>query len=433
MRAVYIHYENEGVAVMFVGAAFVKMCVKLLFHVEKQGYADTILEAREVFVNGQRYSDRSCVTFEEMGGNPEFLLELGHIDRHGMGYESLYDIRFNLAILSKSGKMEECIHEVALDVNLEQNIFSNVAVDHIYRDIVPRKGVSFQMETEQKKDIIPDTGRQSEADALFEELHSLPGLEHVKKEIETMRNLIWMRKIRAERGMETVPLSFHMVFSGSPGTGKTTVARLLAKIYKELGVLSKGQLIEADRSDLVSRYIGGTAIKVREIVDRARGGILFIDEAYALTDYKGENDFGAEAVSTLLKQMEDHRDDLIVIVAGYTEKMERFLASNPGLRSRFNRFLKFEDYSPKELEHIFLWLCRENGYDAGKKCRTYVRRYFEKKKREGRTDFANGREVRNLFEKAVANQANRLALCEAVPDLELTRLRRRDVKNAVGR
>ena len=258
------------------------------------------------------------------------------------------------------------------------------------------------------------------------ELNSLVGLREVKKEVSSLINLLQVSKIRKERGLKVMPVSMHLVFTGNPGTGKTTVARMLAGIYRELGILSKGHLVEVDRSEMVAGYVGQTAIKTQDVIDQAKGGILFIDEAYTLI--KEGNDFGQEAVDTLLKEMEDNRDNLVVIVAGYTEQMENFLNSNPGLRSRFNKYIHFDDYSDEELLKIFIGMCEKSGYTLGKSVRKLVKADFGRMKERDGERFANGRSVRNYFEAAVVNQANRLAGNLDVSDQELTVLKAADFR-----
>lgn len=253
-------------------------------------------------------------------------------------------------------------------------------------------------------------------DELLAELNSLIGLDDVKRDVQEMVNFLKIQQLRASKGMSTTPTSKHLVFYGNPGTGKTTIARLLSEIYKALGVISKGHLVETDRAGLVAGYIGQTALKVHEVVNKALGGILFIDEAYTLT---GEGqDFGSEAIDTLLKLMEDNRDDLIVIVAGYTGKMSKFLATNPGLKSRFNKYLSFNDYSPEQLQKIFLRLCENGSFkltaEAEQKLLGIFKILYEVKDET----FGNARLARNLFEQTVNNQANRIiALTDITEEL----------------
>ena len=284
----------------------------------------------------------------------------------------------------------------------------------------------------------PGTAQAAEAppppekiEDLQAELEGYIGLGSVKREVKNLINLVTVHKLRREQGLPASDLSLHMVFSGNPGTGKTTIARLMARIYHSLGILSKGQLVEVDRSGLVAGYVGQTALKAKKAVDAALGGVLFIDEAYALNG-GGGNDFGQEAIDTILKAMEDHRDDLVVIAAGYDDLMDRFIHSNPGLESRFNRFLHFEDYTPEEMLKIFERQCQKGCYTLAPGAAELVRDFIAEENQDPMS-FGNARGVRNLFERILVNQAGRLAAQEQVTREDLMAITPADVQAARGR
>ena len=261
------------------------------------------------------------------------------------------------------------------------------------------------------------------------ELNSLIGLKTVKTEIGRIINLAKVDALRRRRGLKTADMSFHMVFSGNPGTGKTTVARLLGRIFKGLGLLSKGHLVEVDRASLCADYVGQTATKTKKVIQSALGGVLFIDEAYSLNarTSSGTQDYGKEAVSTLLKEMEDHRDDLIVIVAGYTDLMDDFISMNPGLESRFRFKIRFEDYSPEEMAMIFWSFCKRNGFGITKEAYARIQGIFVSYTPDKGQMFSNARLARNLFENAVMNQAQRLSKLDNPTDQELCILLQEDI------
>ena len=262
----------------------------------------------------------------------------------------------------------------------------------------------------------------------MEELDALTGLGPVKDQVKTLARLVAVNGERRARGMKVAPVSYHCVFTGNPGTGKTTVARILAGIFRDLGVLKKGHLVETDRSGLVAEYVGQTAMKTNKVVDSALDGMLFVDEAYSLVG-GGSEDYGREAIATLLKRMEDDRSRLVVVLAGYTDDMERFIASNPGLKSRFSRFIEFPDYSAAELAEIFLSFVKRNQYVCTSGAmRALKRRIAAAVARRGK-DFGNARFVRNLFERAIERQAARLAgVAPLTPEI-LEQLATEDIEN----
>ena len=257
------------------------------------------------------------------------------------------------------------------------------------------------------------------------ELNSYIGLDAVKEEVRNLINQATVFQMRKEHELPVADMSLHMVFSGNPGTGKTMIARFMSRVYHSLGILSKGHLVEVERSGLVAGYVGQTAIKTMRVCEKAKGGVLFIDEAYSLTS-KSENDFGFEAVDTVLKFMEDNRDDLVVIVAGYTELMEQFIDSNPGLQSRFNKYVYFQDYDAEEMLGIFKLQCKKNWYNLDEDAEQAVKDYLTMAS-EDPSEFGNARGVRNVFEKILTAQANRLAEMDDVTREQLMQITKNDV------
>ena len=264
---------------------------------------------------------------------------------------------------------------------------------------------------------------------ILADVDGLIGLGNVKKEIHDMVNMMIVNEMRRRKGLKNPVMSRHLVFTGNPGTGKTTIARVIGRIYKTLGILEKGHMIETDRSGMVAGYMGQTAEKVNDVVKQAKGGILFIDEAYSLVS-ENEGDFGQEAINTLLKLMEDNRDSLVVIVAGYTEEMKDIINSNPGLRSRFNKYIQFEDYSDDELLQIFKTYVDEQDYILEEDIDDVILTVIRQIRADEGDNFGNARSMRNFFEKVISNQANRLisvGALESEGEDDLMKIKKEDI------
>jgi SpoVK/Ycf46/Vps4 family AAA+-type ATPase len=281
---------------------------------------------------------------------------------------------------------------------------------------------------EEKQAAPPALSAEEALAQVLAECDELIGMSEVKTEIRGLINFLKVQKARAGAGLPETNLSLHAVFSGNPGTGKTTIARLLGRIFGALGLLSKGQLIETDRSGLVAEYAGQTGPKTNKRIDEALDGVLFIDEAYSLVAERGDDPFGAEALQTLLKRMEDDRARLVVVLAGYPQPLERLLKSNPGLSSRFSRHLRFPDYSASELGRIFEAFCRRNRYELPAATRLKLLLGFDQLVRERDEHFGNARLARNVFERAIRRLANRIAGVAPLTHELLTRLDPDDIE-----
>ncbi|MBQ7267898.1 MAG: AAA family ATPase [Synergistaceae bacterium] len=279
-----------------------------------------------------------------------------------------------------------------------------------------------QLKTDTPKDYKPE-GKSKELQEYLDEMNSLIGLMNVKKELHGLINFVRLQSLREKKGLKLPVISLHMVFTGNPGTGKTTVARLFSKILHELGYLSKGHVIETNRAGMVAGYLGQTALKTEEKIKQSIGGVLFIDEAYSLAN---DDEYGQEAIDTLLKLMEDYRDDLVVIVAGYPALMKKFIDSNPGLASRFSRYVEFTDYSSEELIQIFDYICTKYSYTIDSDGRIVLTEHVNKLLASKDERFGNARTIRNIFEHVITFHANRIMSMDRVPD-ELSVITKADI------
>lgn len=304
-------------------------------------------------------------------------------------------------LLSLSKELEE-LHSVEVSDNAENWI------EELENDCQACDDDEKQ-EKEEEEELAPMTDVMAELDSLI-------GLDSVKAQVKSLRNFVQVMQQREDKGLKTAPVSYHCVFTGNPGTGKTTVARIVAQIYKDLGILKKGHLVETDRSGLVAEYVGQTAVKTNKLIDKALDGVLFIDEAYSLFVKDSSNDYGLEAIATLLKRMEDDRDRLVVILAGYTKEIQSFMEANPGLKSRFNRYIDFPDYTVDELYAIFLANIRKYEYHLTPEAGAVAFQCFTEAVARKDRHFGNGRFARNVFEKLVECQADRVSK-ESSPDV----------------
>lgn len=339
-----------------------------------------------------------------------------------MMIRSNLQIIFN-AFIAIDGAFSECEADVALEI-LDK-------IDDGTKDYVP----DVPHEPEEKKETAGNTNipltkpeditEGDDLESALKELNDLIGLGGVKQEVLTCINLIRINNMRKSKGLPVLQTSNHMVFTGNPGTGKTTVARIMAKIYKSLGVVSKGQLVETDRAGLVAGYVGQTALKTAQVIKKAKGGVLFIDEAYSLSSEDGSNDYGKEAIDTLVKGMEDFRDDLVVIVAGYVDEMKKFINMNPGLRSRFNKYINFENYSSDEMLEIFKRQCEKAQFLLTVDAEKVALAYFSQNQDD--PTFGNARGVRNFFDKVAMAQATRILSIPNPSESEFRTIKKEDI------
>ena len=327
-------------------------------------------------------------------------------------------------IIKANGEINKSVNELVADHN---NKIILIKILKIVSDII--EGINFNKEVKQLAQIMhsnllsyygylsvrslcKDSLEPDDSKSLTElllDLNKLIGLESVKEKVQDLMAYQKVQKMRMNNNLHSQKNTLHLAFTGNPGTGKTTVARIVGRIYKKLGLLSQGHFIEVSRTDLIAGYQGQTALKVKSVIERAKGGVLFIDEAYSITENEQSDSYGKECLTELTKALEDYREDLVVIVAGYTKPMYQFFESNPGLKSRFNTFIEFDDYDADELLEILLSICLSNDYILTEDLKKKVYFYFVEQLDKKADDFANGRFVRNIYDDLVMNHARRTA------------------------
>ena len=336
--------------------------------------------------------------------SPGFILSILN-DNKNMYLKNSYSeflFQFSKAVASSD---QNVTNEELNQLNILKTEIDNGTFGHKEIETTRQNNIS----PSKKSNTITNNNNKELIDDIIKELDTYVGMNEIKRDIKTLINTIKIQKMREEQGLSVIKPSLHMIFTGPPGTGKTTIARIMGRVFKSLDILESGHLIETDRSSLVAGYSGQTAIKVDEQISKAKNGVLFIDEAYTLSPSSNQDEFGQEAIDTILKRMEDFRDSIIIIAAGYHEEMQVFIESNPGLKSRFNKYVYFEDYKPKELKEIFESIILKNKYFASAQLLDSLEPMFQPLYNAKNKSFGNGRLVRNIFEKTIENQANRLA------------------------
>ena len=360
-----------------------------------EGLEKEVSENFEVKTNNSNFRLSSVLSYYNLEVQKEYISLLFKLGLTTIGFIKMTIGSPEYSIISE-------IHQAELTAIIKEKTKQR---QNLFVGIKPKVPLQKQGDT---KDSVPTNKQSKNLDEIVNELNSMIGLAEVKKEINTLINFIRIQKAREASGLKSSNISYHIVFTGNPGTGKTTVARIVAEIYKALGILSQGQVIETDRSGVIAEYVGQTAIKVNTLVNSAINGVLFIDEAYSIAG-DGQNDFGKEAIAALIKRMEDDRDKLVVIMAGYKNEMADFIETNPGFKSRFNRYIEFADYLPNELFAIFESQCKKLEYQLTDEARLKLETIFETAYNNRDKSFGNGRYVRNVFEKVLEIQANRIS------------------------